>query len=284
MEKNGDGRAFNQGRPKISDLEKKRRRVRRQDERYREMRAELEAKGWERRVEHEGPGRPKKLRQDKVRDQLIKLRKMVHELRSYEREAGERRVPLTEIRDPLIDNKTLHAVGRRPADELTEIDYKIRKTITRMAELTEEIDKHQSIFPEKPKLGRTPVNRLEKLEYQHDKLRQLILRMLDIEDSLNNTQLISRQIKMFFDEAREARKKAKQADKDAVRRYYENRNESLYKEINRMKEYLREDKFPLSNLDVNVGVKRIKIKRPFDLELTQAHKEVQRLKDKYFCD
>ncbi|QTP59546.1 hypothetical protein HNO53_12960 [Billgrantia antri] len=276
-----DRRAYNQGRPKISELEKLRRRVRRQSERCRELRKQLDIVGWEERQLHTGPGRPKKLRQDKVRDELLRLRRMAQELRRYEREQGEPHVPLDQIRDPLVDNQTMHAVGRKPADELTHIDYEIKRTLDRIFELVREVYHYDSIFPDKPDRGRIPLNRLEKLQFQQDKLREHVARMLEIEKGLNNIQRISRQIKLLYDAAREARKAAKKTSKDTERRYYESREAAIYEEINNLKAHVREVQEQKDQLGLNIDARPIYIERHFDYKIEQAHKEIAKIEEHY---
>lgn len=268
------------GRPKISELEKKRRAVRRQDERCRELRQDLRERGWEEHKPKEGPGRPPKLRQEKVFDELLKLRRMIHDLRRYEREKDERHVPLHEIRDPLVENKTLYEVGRRPADELTELDYEIKVAMSTIAKLVKEVDKHQSIFPKKPPHGRTPKTRLEKIEFQAEKLIEKYTRVKEIENGLDNTQRISRQIKLLFDEAKKARAKAR-VETGTLKQYYVVRNETLYEDINRLKDHIREVNYKRDQLGLDVGAHFIEINHHYDHDINATLREVERINKEY---
>jgi len=276
-----DRRAYNEGRPKIPEIEKLRRKAKRDHERYLKAKADLRRLGREEPKPREGPGRPKKTRQEAVRSQLVKLRMLLSQVRKAEKEYGEPHKTLKEINDPLLQNKTVTKVGRKPADELTENDYQLVQSIKAVEDICLEIQ-DLGIHPKPPKKGRRPKNRLDKLEDKYARLRFYIARMIELEKALSNEEKMERQIKLYFDENRTYRKLLNMEQYDRYHAMYRGMIEKNLHNISFFKEKLKEVDYQRDQLGLNVGFQEIKIDRYFDHRLAKCHKMVRKLKEKYF--
>ncbi|MEQ5821332.1 hypothetical protein [Halomonas sp. SCS19] len=281
MTEHRDGPSANAGRPKLTELEKLRRRALREELRYRELRERLREEGPDPIGVSHGPGRPPKPIQEKVYDALIKLRNTLRAVRSLEKKEGEPHKSLSEIRDPLVENKTYKAVGRKAATRLTSNDAEIFRTLTTFENILDEIDTQKTIFPPKPKLGRTPKNRLERLTYQYEKLVEQIDFMVREESRMTYAETLERQVKFLFDERRECKRNFRFEKSLRMMDYYECRISDIESLIDNYKHIIMKEKESGGREFLNMGKKKHKIARPFDRRLEMAHNSYRRIINEY---
>lgn len=272
MNANVDMRAYNQGRPKLTPLERARRKARREQYRYDEMRSELNEKGWESTETRRG--RPKATRQYKVFKQLMKLRRAIHAMRRLEREQGAERVAIESIRDPLLEHGTVHKVGRKPANELAKLDLRLNQAMDWAEDIVRKIYDAGSIEPQS-RYHRHP---LERLEFHERKIKLFITQIQVMETTLSREDAIHRQIKLLYGDARENRKKAKENSDNSMGKYYAMGEKHAYSRVDTLKHFLADAEMKTEEQGYLIEPPEISISHYYEARLNSVLSDIERIR------